>query len=220
MLARGHPRRQWQECPCALDSCHMSHRVVTLALESVVAFDMATPAQVFRGPYEFALAGVRRGPVATSTGFRVLADHGLEALALADTVIVPGYETSFWQGLASQWPTEEFTRSTRYPGGGDPDVAETLRARAWLAFFHHYNFRKVSSQIPAPAQAGVPTTLLGATARAAARLGAGGKLATAGAVSAVAAVQAEGILRAMLMSKLKRLACRWSPHRRAARVRP
>src|SRR3954467_10333913 len=69
------------------------HRVVTLALESVVAFDMATPAQVFRGPYSFELAGVRRGPVATSTGFRVVADHGLEALARADTVVVPGYDT-------------------------------------------------------------------------------------------------------------------------------
>src|SRR4051812_29553950 len=69
------------------------HRVVTLALESVVAFDMATPAQVFRGPYSFELAAVRRGPVATSTGFRVVADHGLEALARADTVVVPGYDT-------------------------------------------------------------------------------------------------------------------------------
>src|SRR4051812_28608340 len=71
----------------------MSHRVVTLALESVVAFDMATPAQVFRGPYAFELAAVRRGPVATSTGFSVVADHGLEALERADTVIVPGYDT-------------------------------------------------------------------------------------------------------------------------------
>src|SRR4051794_22540923 len=69
------------------------HRVVTLALGSVVAFDMATPAPGFRGPYSFELAGVRRGPVATSTGFRVVADHGLEALARADTVVVPGYDT-------------------------------------------------------------------------------------------------------------------------------
>src|SRR3954466_1496766 len=69
------------------------HTVAALALESVVAFDMATPAQVFRGPYRFELAGVRRGPIATSSGFRVVADHGLEALARADTVIVPGYDT-------------------------------------------------------------------------------------------------------------------------------
>src|SRR3954462_10672007 len=69
------------------------HRVVALALESVVAFDMATPAQVFRGPDSFELAAVRRGPVATSTGFRVIADHGLEALERADTVVVPGYDS-------------------------------------------------------------------------------------------------------------------------------
>src|SRR3954470_15592686 len=69
------------------------HTVAALALESVVAFDMATPAQVFRGPYRFELAGVRRGPIATSSGFRVVADHGLEALARADTVIVPGYDS-------------------------------------------------------------------------------------------------------------------------------
>src|SRR3954469_3873065 len=68
-------------------------RVAVLALESVVAFGMATPAQVFRGPYSFELCAVRRGPVSTSTGFSVVADHGLEALERADTVIVPGYET-------------------------------------------------------------------------------------------------------------------------------
>src|SRR4051794_15337200 len=71
----------------------MAHKVAVLALESVVAFDMATPAQVFRGPYSFELCAVRRGPVSTSTGFSVVADHGLEALERADTVIVPGYDT-------------------------------------------------------------------------------------------------------------------------------
>jgi AraC family transcriptional activator FtrA len=71
----------------------MPHRVVTLALDTVVAFDLATPAQVFRGPYAFALAAEKPGPVATSTGFAVVADHGLEALGAADTIIVPGYAT-------------------------------------------------------------------------------------------------------------------------------
>jgi transcriptional regulator GlxA family with amidase domain len=70
-----------------------SHRVAVLALESVVAFDMATPAQVFRGPYAFELCAVAPGPVPTSSGFSVVADHGLEALERADTVIVPGYDT-------------------------------------------------------------------------------------------------------------------------------
>src|SRR5437870_1554767 len=71
------------------------HQVVALALEPVVAFDLATPAQVFghngRGRYDFALAGVARGPVATTTRFAVVADHGVEALGEADTVVVPGY---------------------------------------------------------------------------------------------------------------------------------
>jgi transcriptional regulator GlxA family with amidase domain len=71
----------------------MPHTVAVLALESVVAFDMATPAQVFRGPYTVELCALRPGPVPTSTTFAVVADHGLEALARADTVIVPGYDT-------------------------------------------------------------------------------------------------------------------------------
>jgi len=71
------------------------HRVVVLALGEVVAFDLAIAAQVFgREParYEFCVCGARPGPVATSTGFGLLVDHGLEALADADTVIVPGIE--------------------------------------------------------------------------------------------------------------------------------
>ena len=69
------------------------HRVAVLALESVVAFDLATPAQVFRGPYSLEVCAVRRGAVTTSAGFSLVADHGLEALRRADTVIVPGYAT-------------------------------------------------------------------------------------------------------------------------------
>src|SRR5881394_3115455 len=116
IVARGAPIRQWQERRCSIDFSHMRsgardrgspapgaagngaasagvHRVVTLALEQVVAFDLATPAQVFRGPYAFALAAERPGPVPTSSGFSLIADHGLDALAEADTVIVPGYDT-------------------------------------------------------------------------------------------------------------------------------
>ena len=71
-------------------------RVVALALDRVVAFDLATPTQVFGhnggSRYRFALAGVSPGPVATSTGFAVVADHGVEALADGDTIVVPGYD--------------------------------------------------------------------------------------------------------------------------------
>jgi transcriptional regulator GlxA family with amidase domain len=72
------------------------HRVVIVALDGVVPFDLATPCEVFgrvRTPdgsagYRVEVAGVRRevdaGPFALRT--RV----GLSALARADTIIVPG----------------------------------------------------------------------------------------------------------------------------------
>jgi transcriptional regulator GlxA family with amidase domain len=72
------------------------HRVVTLALPDVVAFDLAIPAQIFghrteRHLYEFVVCAHRPGPVPTSTGFDIQAPAGLEALESADTVIVPGF---------------------------------------------------------------------------------------------------------------------------------
>src|SRR3954452_14552346 len=70
----------------------MAQRIAVLELDSVVTFDLATPAQVFRGPYRVEVCAERRGPVQTSTpGFAIVADHGLEAVERADTVIVPGY---------------------------------------------------------------------------------------------------------------------------------
>ena len=72
------------------------HRVVALALEPVVAFDLSIPAQVFghrreRERYAFSVCAERPGAVASTTGFAVQADAGLEALAAADTVVVPGF---------------------------------------------------------------------------------------------------------------------------------
>jgi transcriptional regulator GlxA family with amidase domain len=71
------------------------HRVVALALDQVVAFDLAIPSQVFghrdeRGRYAFSVCGVTRGPVRTTTGFEIVASHGVGALRRADTIIVPG----------------------------------------------------------------------------------------------------------------------------------
>jgi transcriptional regulator GlxA family with amidase domain len=72
------------------------HRVVVLALDAVVPLDLGIPAQVFgtyrEAPYALTLCGERPGPVATCAGFAVVAAAGLEALAAADTVIVPGFE--------------------------------------------------------------------------------------------------------------------------------
>jgi len=72
------------------------HRVVALALSNVVAFDLSIAAQVFgyrdEEIYEFTLCAPEPGPIPTTTGFALLAEHGLRALERADTVLVPGYE--------------------------------------------------------------------------------------------------------------------------------
>jgi AraC family transcriptional activator FtrA len=70
------------------------HLVVALALAPVVLLDLAAPTHVFghcgAPHYDFVLAGARRGPVATSSGYAVVAPVGLEALGRAGTIVVPG----------------------------------------------------------------------------------------------------------------------------------
>src|SRR5262249_61069196 len=72
------------------------HVVVAVALPAVEAFDLASPAQVFADPglprqYEFTVCAPAAGLVRSTAGFSVQAEHGLEALEAADTVVVPGY---------------------------------------------------------------------------------------------------------------------------------
>ena len=71
------------------------HRVVALALERLVLLDLAAPAHVFghwgEDRYSFRLAGVGGAPVMTSSGFTVDVQGGVETLADADTIVVPGY---------------------------------------------------------------------------------------------------------------------------------
>jgi transcriptional regulator GlxA family with amidase domain len=74
------------------------HRVAVLALDQVVTFDLGTPPQVFgaaRAPdgqrlYEVLVCTPGGAPVRSAAGFQIVADHGLEALEAADTVIVAG----------------------------------------------------------------------------------------------------------------------------------
>ncbi len=70
------------------------HHVVALALDGVVLLDLAAPTHLFghcgAPPYSFELAGLREGPVSTSTGFDLLAPTGVQALRRADTIVVPG----------------------------------------------------------------------------------------------------------------------------------
>ena len=76
------------------------HRVAILALPSVVPFDLGVPVQVFgyrrddlgARRYRAVVCGARRGRVPTSGGFDLTVAHGLEALADADTIVVPGID--------------------------------------------------------------------------------------------------------------------------------
>ncbi len=74
------------------------HRVAVLAVDGVVGLDLGTPAQVLGaartpdGDRFYAVGTCTAGgrPVRSTAGFRVLPDHGLELVAAADTVVVPG----------------------------------------------------------------------------------------------------------------------------------
>jgi transcriptional regulator GlxA family with amidase domain len=72
------------------------HAVAAVALPAVVAFDLAIPSQIFghrseAGRYSFTVCALAAGQVPSTTGYAIHAEHGLEALAAADTVVVPGY---------------------------------------------------------------------------------------------------------------------------------
>jgi transcriptional regulator GlxA family with amidase domain len=74
------------------------HRIAVLALDPVVGYDMTIPPQIFgtaadaegRPLYEVRVCGVDRGPVHALPGYTVTPQHGPEALADADTVVIPG----------------------------------------------------------------------------------------------------------------------------------
>lgn len=79
------------------------HRVVALCLDGLVAFDLTAPAQAFTTAmeadgtplYEFSTCSAVEGEVRTTTGFSLRPQAGLDALAHADTVVVPGYFAIF-----------------------------------------------------------------------------------------------------------------------------
>lgn len=94
------------------------HRVAVLALDQAVTFDLGVPGQVFtsarddQGQSHYSVRVCAPHPIRTTAGFTVTADHGLEALDDADTVLVPGV------GRSSD-PVER--------GFVAPEVAEALR---------------------------------------------------------------------------------------------
>jgi transcriptional regulator GlxA family with amidase domain len=74
------------------------HRVVVLLLPPVVGFDAAIAPTLFcnatdadgNALYDVVTCALTRGPVAATTGFDLLPAAGPEALATADTVVIPG----------------------------------------------------------------------------------------------------------------------------------
>jgi transcriptional regulator GlxA family with amidase domain len=74
------------------------HRVAVLALEPVVGFDLTIPPTVLGEAttpegtrlYDVKICGLDSTPIHAGAGFSLIPDHGVEALAEADTVIIPG----------------------------------------------------------------------------------------------------------------------------------
>ncbi|GAA2449530.1 GlxA family transcriptional regulator [Streptomyces mauvecolor] len=74
------------------------HRVVVLALDGILPFELGIPQRIFgraadpaRGPlYDVVTCSIRPpGPVRTDADFSILVENGPEALATADTVVIP-----------------------------------------------------------------------------------------------------------------------------------
>ncbi|MFI9767024.1 GlxA family transcriptional regulator [Streptomyces sp. NPDC052415] len=90
------------------------HRVVVLALDGLLPFELGIPHRIFGRPkdprgrhlYEVLTCSVRPpGPVVTDADFAVMVEHGPELLATADTAIVPAsYELGpvFEQGVLTE----------------------------------------------------------------------------------------------------------------------
>ncbi|MER0448441.1 helix-turn-helix domain-containing protein [Streptomyces sp. Edi4] len=74
-----------------------THQVAVLALDGVVSFELGIAPRIFnsaKGPdgtplYEVTVCTADGRPVRTEAGFSVAVDHGPEALAAADTVVIP-----------------------------------------------------------------------------------------------------------------------------------
>ncbi|MFJ4825319.1 GlxA family transcriptional regulator [Streptomyces bacillaris] len=104
----------------------MPHRVAVLALDGLLPFELGIPHRIFgrslspapgnKGEklYEVVTCSVRPpGPVRTDSDYAILVEHGPEALATADTVVVPAsYELGpvFEEGRLTEELTAAFAR--------------------------------------------------------------------------------------------------------------
>src|SRR3954451_3783782 len=76
------------------------HVVAALAAEPVPPFELAVAAEVFGLDrpelgvpwYDFRVCAATPGPIGTKAGFTIQACDGLDTLARADTVVIPGWK--------------------------------------------------------------------------------------------------------------------------------
>lgn len=71
-----------------------THRIAVLVLDHALPLEISMPFVVFGAPhlpYDIFLCGQETGPLATDHGWPITIENGLDALATADTVIIPAY---------------------------------------------------------------------------------------------------------------------------------
>jgi transcriptional regulator GlxA family with amidase domain len=86
-----------------LDTPLVDHTIAVIAVDGVSPFHLAIPCGVFGEDrsaagvprFELRVCGLDAGPLATSSGFGVVAPYGLEGLVGADTIIVPGWHDPY-----------------------------------------------------------------------------------------------------------------------------
>ncbi|SEL62993.1 AraC family transcriptional regulator, transcriptional activator FtrA [Kosakonia sacchari] len=86
-----------------------AHRVVALAYDGLCTFEFGVAVEIFGLPrpemgdnwYHFAVAAVDAGELRATGGIRITAEGGLELLADAQTIVVPG-----WRGAESPVPAD------------------------------------------------------------------------------------------------------------------
>lgn len=77
----------------------MPHVVAVLAFDGISPFHLAVPSLVFgarvlggpQGRYDVVVCALTPGPVRTDAGYDLAVEHGLDALAEADTVVIPSW---------------------------------------------------------------------------------------------------------------------------------
>ncbi|WP_375383906.1 GlxA family transcriptional regulator [uncultured Microbacterium sp.] len=73
------------------------HTIAVITVDDVIAFDLSTPIEVFGWARDENAHPIYRvivcGESSTGGGMRIMPDHGLDELASADTIIVPGSRT-------------------------------------------------------------------------------------------------------------------------------